>query len=316
MPSVDEHLERWRAAGLLDEAAIARIRSFEEGSAGPVAPRGRRDGPGFFEALIYLGLAIATVGVVVLVATNWRDLHDWAREAIWLVPGVLAIGAGQALRSLRDPGMVRGGHVAWLAGACLIAGAGAVGADIAGRSGEDIFLVTGLVGLGVALALWAAAPAHPQIVGIGGGMLTLTLALAQRSDEFNFPVAGISLAVLGAAALAFAEAGFLRPRLSARVLAALAVAWGAYFAGANGGWAESLVFVGGPALIALSIWRGAFIYITAGVAAIFVGLISSITRHVDNTSVAALLLILIGALLVASVILLATFRPWVREAAA
>ncbi len=311
--AVEEHIQRWRAAGVLDETAAERIRVFEGAGAPPEARP--REGPGVLEALIYLGIAVAAVGVVILVGNSWEDLQAWARVAVVGVPGLLAVAAGAGLRRLKEPGMVRGGHVAWLAAGALLAGASGIADDSAGWNDDDALLLAALSGSALALVLWAFAPSHPQVVGIGAGMYALSIALGERSEEFYFPVGGLSLVASAAAVLVLAEGGVMGPRMSMRVLAAVGVAWGAWFASFNGGWAESLVFVAGPALVAISIWRGAFIYIIAGVAAMFAGLISTITRHVHDTTVASLLLIVIGAIMVGSVITLARFRPWARQTA-
>ncbi|MCE7927714.1 MAG: DUF2157 domain-containing protein [Chloroflexi bacterium CFX7] len=312
--SSEEHLERWRAAGILDEAAAERIRAFERDSARSQPETGDREGPGILEALIYLGLAVAAVGVVILVGTSWEDLEDWARIAVVGVPGVLALALGAGLRTLPEPGMVRGGHIAWLAGGVLLSGATAVTGDSAGWRADDIQLATGLVATILALALWVLAPAHPQVLGIGGAAYMLSIALGGRSDEFSFLVAGISLAIVGGAGALAVERGWLEPQLPARAVVAAAITWGAFSAGFDEGWAESLVFVASAAVIALSVWRGGLVYMLAGVAGIFGGLISTITRHVDEETTAALLLILMGALLIAVVTFLARFRPWVRTA--
>jgi len=311
--SVEEHVQRWRAAGVLDEAAAARIRAFEGDDAAPGATS--REGPGVLEALIYLGVAVIVVGVIILVSNSWDDLHEWARVAVLGVPGLLAIAAGGGLRTLREPGMVRGGHIAWLAGSFLLTGAGTIAAHNAEWNDDNVRLLAGLAGTALALLLWVFAPSHPQILGIGSGLYMLSIALGERSDEFSFPVGGISLAACAAGVLILTEAGFLQPRVSARVLAAAGVAWGAWFAGFDEGWAESVAFAAGAVLVALSIWRGAFIYIIAGVGAIFAGLISTIVRHVDDPTTASLLLIVIGALMVGSVITIARFRPWALKTA-
>lgn len=315
MASIDEHIRRWQAAGVLDEAAAERIRAFEQGAA-PVPGRGApREGPGFLEALVYLGIAVAAVGVVILVGTSWDDLEDWARVAVVGVPGLLALALGAGLRTLPDPGMVRGGHIAWLAGGALITGAAAIAGDTAGWHEDDVQLLAGVVASVLALSLWVAAPSHPQVIGLGAATCMLTIALGGRSDEFSFHVGGISLAVIGVAGIVVTEREWLSPRLLARAVASAAVAWGAFFAGIDEGWAESLVFLASAALIALSIWRGVLFYMLAGVAGFFGGLITTITRHVEDETTAALLLILIGALLIAAVITLARYRPWVRQPA-
>lgn len=287
--------------------------AFEQGTPSAPGREAHREGPGFLEALVYLGIAVAAVGVVILVSTSWDDLEDWARLAVVGVPGLLALALGAGLRTLPEPGMVRGGHIAWLAGGVLVTGASAIAGDTAGWNEDDIQLLAGVVASLLGLALWVAAPSHPQVIGLGAAGYMLTVALGGRSDEFSFHVAGITLAILGIAGLAITERGWLEPRLSARAVVSAALAFGAFSAGFDEGWAEALIFVASAALIALSVWRGVLFYMLAGVTGVFGGLITTITRHVDDETTASLLLILMGALLIGAVITLARFRPWARQ---
>jgi len=79
-----EHLRRWREAGLIDEAAAGRIAAFEREHAGerPAAAGDAGERPGALEALLYLGLAAAAAGIIVLVAMQWSELRPWSRLAV------------------------------------------------------------------------------------------------------------------------------------------------------------------------------------------------------------------------------------------
>jgi len=97
MASPAEHLERWRTAGLIDAAHADRILAFEREQASP--ERNDEDGrPSALEALLYLGIAVAVVGVFTLVAQNWENLRTWARIAILALPGALLLLAGAVMR--------------------------------------------------------------------------------------------------------------------------------------------------------------------------------------------------------------------------
>jgi len=103
------------------------------------------------------------------------------------------------------------------------------------------------------------------------------------------------------------------------VLAGIAFAGGAFYAGLDDtvpGWVQVVTFVAGGALIALSIRRSVLLYMAFGVGAVFLGLIATILRHVDDPTMASLLLMLIGVLLIAGVLLLARLRPWAPGEAA
>ena len=79
--------------------------------------------------------------------------------------------------------------------------------------------------------------------------------------------------------------------------------------------AEAIPIFAGAALVLLSLNRGAFIYMAGGIAAIFVGLVVPVVRHVDDATIAALLMIAIGLLVLAALALVARFKPWSRGTA-
>lgn len=313
MASGEEHLRRWQEAGLLDAATVDRIRSYE---ATRQAPDER---PTAVEALIYLGVAVAAVGVVVLVIANWEGLPAWAHLAAPALPAVLALAAGQALRSSPAAEMRRGGQVAWVA-ATALAGltATAVGLEADWPEG-DVAVSSWLVAAAVATALWVAERAHPQVVALGVAFFGLGISLGSLpgEDEFSVPVAGLSAAGFGAAALALAEAGLLKPRITARIVAAAAVVFGALFLQTEETervWAELLMLAAGGALVGAGIARSTFVYVAAGVGAVFVGLIVLVLRRLEDPTMAALALTLLGVLLAGTVTALSRSRPWQRPA--
>jgi uncharacterized membrane protein len=313
MASLEEQLDNWLAAGLIDARVAEGIRAFERRK-----PQRGQAGPGFLEAIVYLGAAVAAVGVVILVSASWEDLREWARVAVVGVPGLLALVAGTALRRYEQPGLVRGGQLVWLAGTALCAGSAAVIGANADWKPEDCALAAGIVGSTIALALWAIGPSHPQVVGMAAGLAVLSIGLGGRTDEFDARITGGTIAAFGVLGLAMSERGLLVPAISGRTVSALGAALGAWFAGAasGGGWTESLIFIAGAGLIALSVWRAVFLYMIVGVAGIFLGLVSTISLHVREPSAAAAALIAIGAVLIASVLLLARLRPWQRTSTA
>ena len=311
MSKGEDHLEQWVRAGVLEEAAAERVRAFERARAATTA--GER--PGVMEVLVYLGIAVIAVGVFILVSISWEDLAGWARVAVTAGPGLFALLMGQVLRGTRNPGLVRGGQMAWLAGTALLAGSVAVFGANNDWAEENVVLGAAITGTVVALALWAVAPGHPQVVAIAAALLLLSLALGSRSDEFNPAVAGLSLAAFGAAGVALAERRLLTPLLSARPLAAAWFALGTFWAATEATVYEPLPFIAAAGLLALGIWRATFIYIIAGVALVFLSLIFTITQHIEEPSAQAAALIMLGALLVAVVLGLARWQPWKRTAA-
>jgi len=306
VPNVDDLLERWRSADVIDAVTADRIRAYERGH-----PQERsEDRPGVLEALVYLGLAIIAVGVAILVGVMWSDLTDWAKVAVLLVPGALAIVAGQGLRSLDNPGMRRGGHVMWAVATGLIAGGAAVWGDSAGLDGEDVGTVAALVAAAIGLTLWVLAPSHPQMLALGVALFALSAALGTQPDDHQMITQGLLAVAFGAAIIALRELRFMRPEESAALVGAALVVQGAFFAGFEFGGAEAIAFGAAAALVVLSIWHGVMIYMLAGVGLGFAALVRSIATHVEDPALASLALIVVGVLLIAIVMLITRTKPW------
>ena len=314
MTGFEEHLKRWLSADVIDETVADRIREFESERSGreQVADDNR---PGLLEAIAYLGIAVVAVGVVIMVTVSWDDLEGWARVLVTAVPGVLALVLGQALRQTGRPGLVRGGHMAWLAAVALLGGTVAIVGANADWNEEDIALAGGIAAAAVAIVLWVFSASHPQVVAVCGSVFAAGMALGGRSDEFSFAVAGLSIAAMSVVGMVLAERGLLTPTLTARFLSALGVGWGTFFAGFESGVYEPLAFVAAATLVALSIQRRVLPYMLIGVALVFLGLVSSITRHSGDPTTAAAGLIVVGALLVGAVLVLARWQPWERRTA-
>lgn len=316
MSAAREHLRRWLNAGLIDASAAERIQAFEAQEA--QATSGER--PTAVEALVYLGLAVGAVGTIVLVVANWERLAAWAHVATPALPGALALAAGQALRSAAAPELRRGGQVAW-AVAVALAGLTVVAIGIEADWAEgDTAIVSSLVAAAMAIGLWTLEPSHPQIVALQAALVSLGLSMGSlpQRDEFSVPAAGMSIALFAAASLASVELGALRPRATGRVLGAIALAVGVLFLNTDEQerlWAESLSLLAGAGLIGLGIRQATFIYVGVGVATIFVGLIVLVVRRLEDPTLAALALMVLGALLVGAVMLLSKTRPWQRTPA-
>lgn len=311
-----EHLERWREAGLIDEATAGRVLEFEAGRRQATAVKDE-DRPGVLEALAYLGVAVAAVGAVALAAERWDELRSWARTAAVAVPALLALLAGIAMQQVPEAGIKRGGQVAWLAATALFAAAIAVIFEEYGDGAgdRDLLLLNGLAVMLLALVLWASAPSPAQVLGVGGALVFLGMAIGQWPDDFETQLAGMSIFAVAVAVLVAAEAGLFAPLAAARLVFGALAAFGPYFAGLDGSilWAETLVFAVGGALCVLSIVRASFTYMVVGVTAIFTGLVTFVFEHFSEELGAPVALLLSGGLLIAGVLILSQVRGVVRQ---
>lgn len=323
MTEAEEALRRWVEAGLIDEATAARIRAFEAGRSAPApgpAPAAT-ERPGLIEVLLYLGVAVLSVGVIALFGQSWSELASLPRVLAVGIPAAFALLAGALLRTLGEPGYRRASQFAWAAAVPLVAGTVAVilneyqplGLD--NENDRAQLLVVALLALALALVLWAISPATLQVIALGGSLFFLAQAIGNWPDEFSAPLAGCTLVIFGIASLALAETGRMAPRDATRLVFAILVAFGAYQPGFESGgtpW-EFLAFGAAAALLASGVVRGSFAYILAGVALLFGALVRGIFQNFSDQLGAPVALIITGALLIGAVLLLARLTPSLRK---
>jgi hypothetical protein len=323
MVRLDNDLERWERAGLIDPETTARIRAFEEqaGIAGSAALKPHESTrPGAVEALLYLGVAVLVVGAVALTGQQWSELRSWSRVAVLAVPALLSVLVGLALKGSGAPSLERAGSVVWMVSVALIAGTVAVANheyELGGKAGIDgeqtPTLLLALFTLLVAAAFWVVFPRHPQVLALGGSAAFLAQAAGMWPDDYSSLLTGICLALLAVAGLIGTELGGFVPRYSARVVSAGLLAAGAYVGGLDAPtWTQLLVLVVGAGLLYLSVTRDSMAFMVIGVAAIFVGLITFIFRHFASEIGAPLALMLSGAIVIGGVLLMTQLRPLVR----
>lgn len=312
MSELRGQLARWRTAGLIDAETSAKIAQFEAGREA-AAERAAEERPGLLEAVAYLGVAVVGVGVFVLLANAWDGIAEAVRPFIPAVAAVLAIVAGVFMRQSSEGGIRRGGTSAWAGSVALAATAAGLWTDQLG-SEDAIPLVAGITAMSLAIILWFAWHSTMQVLALALGGMVLMAGFAQGADAWTdlspTAVGGFVMLAMGIIAVTSAETGILVPTLPARGIAGLAVGFGASMASMQIGAFEVLPLIAGAGLIWLSIRTGYFGYTFVGVAVIFFGLFTSVVKHVRNPTIAALLLILIGLALLASVVLISRRRPW------
>lgn len=311
----DEHLKRWRNAGIIDEATASSIRDFE---ARPESAGESNTGrPSLIEALLYLGLVVVAAGVFALLAQNWDELQSPARIAVLVVPSGLALILGFALSTTKDEPFVRGGQMAWLLAVGLVFGAVLVTFNEYGASDDERngLLVGSLLALGLAIGLWALSGSALQVLGVAASMFTFAQALGTWPDDFSAAIAGTTALIAGATGVALVEIGVFRPRPFAALVMAFVAAAGVYEAGIDGTvvWAEILAFVVAAGLIFLGITRALFAYLFLGVVLAFIALVTVMFEHFESDLGAPVALIVSGGALVACVLLLIPLRRMIAS---
>jgi hypothetical protein len=236
---VTADLERWRAAGLLDDAQVTAILEHERlhrplppptpAAPPPTAPaptiarRPRRELPDVTEALGYLGGILAIVGMSLLVGRYWTDIPIAGRLALSGGLAVVLFGVGLIVPEDREPALRRTRWFLWTVSSAATAVFGAVLAHEL-SDGDDV-----LVAFAAALAVvahdaalwWRHDRPLQQLTFLGATAVAVGTGVAELSSSGP---AGLAVWVTGAVGVAL---GFRHltplPKLTLTIGAATAV---------------------------------------------------------------------------------------------
>jgi hypothetical protein len=307
-------VERWVAAGVIGREQGEAILALEEASA--EAGRGRRAVA--VEVLGYLGGGLALVAGFVLGAESWAHLGYWGRAGVLGTVTVALLAAGGRLRGERGRSLPRLASVLWLGAVAAFAGLLAV--LLGGRSDDALDDPTVAVAGGalvLAGGLYLVERRVLQQVALFGAAAATLLAAGGNLEVSSAGLAGVELAVLGAAWLELGRRGLVVPRRTSEALGALAIVTGcealaalgegsAWF-GVGGWWLWLGLAVAVVLLVAGSAWHRN-VLLGIGAAAMVVFLFQAAGRYWQDLG-APLAILLVGLGLVAVAVVLARLRP-------
>lgn len=111
---VEALLKRWTDAGLLTQEQSRRIRAYEETLiAGAEQPMKRSRVHAVAEALGYLGGALGTAGVVILIASSWDDFSNGVRVLLPVIAAAAFTIAGFVVPRTEHGSMLRLHSLLW-----------------------------------------------------------------------------------------------------------------------------------------------------------------------------------------------------------
>ena len=221
---VHRMLDRWAHAGLIDEAQVERIETFEvtrhtpgPPAAGPVPVPARRRPAGLLvEAMAYLGGALALAASLLLVQLVWSDLSTAGRLAVPGVATVALLGCGALVPGHPDDRRRLRSALWLLATGSWAATLGVLGHQVLEWRGQDTALLIGFGCAVLALVLYVRLTATLQHLALLGSLATVGAALGARADWDEPTLIGAGIWLV-AAAWAFAgELGYLPPQAAAR----------------------------------------------------------------------------------------------------
>jgi hypothetical protein len=238
---LDELLGRWVTAGWIEAGQAARIRAEEGGrtqasvsgqpgqAAVPAPAEAPRRAPLVVEALGYLGGLLAIAAGFVAVSQLWPGIPTGG-ELAFAAAGAVALGAVAAMmRTGGAPALARLRSVLWLMStACVVAFMGVLAAQVWDFSPAGTALVAGGVATPYAAVLWWRTRAPLQQVATFAGAATVVgTSIASAAPGLDAWGPGLGIWVLSAAWGVAAHLGYLVPRTTGYVAAAIGLLIGA-----------------------------------------------------------------------------------------
>jgi uncharacterized membrane protein len=103
---LEEHLDQWKAAGLIDDRQWTEITRYERQHGPGLELPGRRI-PVIAEAIGYLGAALAAAAVMFFAINQWKEWSDTTRATVLAVATLAAFAAAWMTRTSEEPAIRR-----------------------------------------------------------------------------------------------------------------------------------------------------------------------------------------------------------------
>jgi hypothetical protein len=298
---LEERLDRWHEAGLLDAAQVGAILAHEAAATdGRPEPTSTR--PSVAEAIGYVGAALVLAAVGLFLGQVWQELTVGGQLALAALVTVASAGAALGLarattESLRrlvsvlTVGVVAGG--AWTASIVAL--------DVVGLGDDPAAVATSAVAVLLAAAgyLWRSR-ALPQLTLLVS-VLTLGASLLTLFPIEPDPLWGaLAIATIGGVWVLLAAGGYLRPRVLASTAGSL-VAVLALVAGSFGDHRATMLLLAtlvSGGLVAAAVASGGVHHLAVGAVGLFLAVPQLVFEWFGDAIGAPAALLLVGVLLV------------------
>lgn len=253
---LEQHLDEWREAGLLENRQIEAIEHFEEEHHPVEEPRRI---PVVAEAIGYLGAALASAAVMFFAINQWKEWSDVTRVVVLGVATIAAFGAGWFTRTSDEPAIRRFSSV-------LLTG------TVAGTAATTVLLCNdvldvresygaqyaGGAALVVATGIYLGIRRHMllQLAMMGALLLTILPGFDRLPVNESQPWAGLTMIALGATWFVLGWREVLTPARGARIVGPIVALMGAsamYDGAPERSWALLVAVVIAIAIVGLSI---------------------------------------------------------------
>jgi hypothetical protein len=311
-----EHLARWVAEGLIDSGQASGIEAAEtahrSGVAAPVVEPVRRGAfvgrvPLVVEALGYLGGALAVIAGLVAVNQFWPDISVAAQLSFAGTAAAVLGLVGAVVRRPGEPALCRLRAVLWLMStACVAAFVGVLAAQVWRFGPEASTAVAAGTTTGYAVVLWRRASTPLQhLVMFAAAAVTVGSGVAWLGAD-NW-VSGLGVWLLSALWAVAVHRGYLRPRTTGQVAAAVGLlAGGQLTMEVAAGHALALGTV--AALLAAGVAGRRVWLLGLGAVGVIMVVPETAVRYLPESVGAPLALLAVGLVLLATAVWLARSR--------
>lgn len=306
-----DDLQRWTDAGLIDRPQAVAILAHEAAAAstGGVSV--------LAEALGYAGSALALAGVITAIANSWDSLGQAGRISAAVVPTVLAVLAGWALRRKTEPAFRRLMSLLWFISIGGFAGSAAIViSETWDIDHEWTPLAIGIAMAVPAFAFWLVHKTILQQMALLGSVLVVVLSvLVLAPGEPSGAAWMLTSWALGVVWVMFGWAKVMRPHRAAMVLGAILATYAPTLAAGEHEW---MLFVGvatGAVFMALSIPAGIIPMLAIGTIGVFAYVTAIVLRYFGDQLGVPLALTIIGATFIVLALIAARLGRFGRKSA-
>jgi hypothetical protein len=261
------------------------------------------------EALGYVGAALAIVAGVFIAQQFWADLTPWSQTSLLGVVAIALLGAGAAVNGPIGTPTGRLGSFLWVLAAGATAATFSVYAsEVANVTDNDMALWVTAPATILAAVLWRLRERALQLMTVTFGIAGVSMAILAQVDDTVVTWGGLLIWALGIAWMLLAYARVLTPLRAALVLGALGALAGPLFM-FDDNWALWLGLGTAVALIVIGIGKGITALGGMAVVALFVYIPRIVFEYVGDGLAAVVAMLLVGIVLVAVAVIMATRRP-------
>ena len=305
-PDLDQALQRWVAAGLIESAQADAIRAAEAGRPAP------QRSSLLAEALGYVGGILVLVAAITLTGRYWVDLGTGGRIAVAAGAALVLFVAGAAAPAPHTGPSGRLRAVVWLLSVAALAGTvGLVGDELLDLVNDEVVLLAAAVAALYAALLWRRHDAVPQHVAFVAAIVVAAgSAAALLPDNSSSEVPWLAVWGAGLAWMLLGWGGVVAPRAAAYVCGGAAVMVGSLVF-ADAGWGALLALGSAALLVVGGVVERDLVLLGVGAVTTFVAVPRVVAERFPDAVAVAFVLLGLGIALVVAGLFVARRR---REA--